>query len=189
MSDKEAVENIRAALSALGGESAADRSRIAIAGYCQTGRHPLVFAAEVPEMPVKAVVVWYGAASRREWDTNERQPKPLTDIIAALPCPVFGAFGAEDHVISLDDVLRLRNACEQYRKSYEVHMFAGAPHGWLNETMPGRYRKPQADAAWAKQQAFLARALNRDTGSNSVSWHFESTTPADYDFSKNVRLE
>jgi dienelactone hydrolase len=102
-------------------------ARVAIAGYCQTGRHPLVYAAQAK---IQAVIVWYGAASKREWDANPRQPEPLDDLIARIDCPVFAAFGAEDHIISIDDVRRFRNALEQHRKSYHIAVYAGAPHGW-----------------------------------------------------------
>jgi carboxymethylenebutenolidase len=93
----------------------------------------LVFAAEIP---IQAAVVWYGAASKREWVVNERQPRPLEEVIAKVPCPVFGAFGEADHIISLDDVRRFRNCLEDHRKSYHIRVYKGAPHGWLNDTMP-----------------------------------------------------
>ena len=31
------------------------------------------------------------------------------------------------------------------------------PHGWLNDTMPGRYRQAEAEAAWAMMIDFLNR--------------------------------
>jgi len=186
LSDPESVELIKAALATLTKHAAADLSKIVVAGYCQTGRHPLVFAAEVP---ISAAVVWYGAASKREWEVNRLQPRPLEAVIAALPCPVFAAFGEADHIISIEDVQRLRNRLEANHKSYDIRLYAGAPHGWLNDTMPGRYRKPQADAGWAAQQRFLSKVFARGYDPNRVSWRFESESGTDYDFTKNVRME
>jgi carboxymethylenebutenolidase len=186
LTDPEAVELLGAAIEALQSETGLSPDRIAVAGYCQTGRHPLVFAAE---QDIAAAVVWYGAAAKREWLVNERQPKPLDEIIARLRCPVFGAFGAADHIIALDDVRRFRNALEERRLSYDMHLYEGAPHGWLNDTMPGRYRKEQADAGWAAQQKFLREVFAGEWPRERVRWSFESTVPADYDFSKNKRLE
>jgi carboxymethylenebutenolidase len=186
LTDPEAVELIKAALSTLAKHNVADLSKIAVAGYCQTGRHPLVFAAEVP---ISAAVVWYGGAMKRDWEVNKLRPRPYEQIIAALPCPVFAAFGDADHIISIEDVQRLRNTLEAHKKSYEVHLYKGAPHGWLNDTMPGRYRKPQADAGWAAQQRFLSEAFAGAYDPKRVSWRFESESGADYDFTKNVRLE
>ena len=186
MTDPESVTLIKAALAAVKTHKAADSNRIAVAGYCQTGRHPLVFAAEVP---IAAAVVWYGAAGVKEWDANKFQPKPLDEIIAKVPCPVFGAFGETDHIISLDDVRRFRDSLERHRKSYDIHIYKGAPHGWLNDTMPGRYRKPQADAGWAAQQRFLTEVFGGGYDPKTVRWQFECESNPDYDYSKNVRYE
>ena len=186
LSDDEAVDLLGLALQAAGYEPRADMARIAIAGYCQTGRHPLVFAARAK---IAAAIVWYGAASKREWGANALQPSPLDEVIAALDCPVFGCFGDADHIIAVEDVLRLRDALEAKRKSYDIHVLAGAPHGWLNDTMPGRYRRPQADAGWAAQQAFLARVLAPGHAPDGCDWRFTAGLRADYDFANNVRLE
>jgi carboxymethylenebutenolidase len=186
ITDAEAVDHLKAALAAIESDPAADRTRVAVAGYCQTGRHPLVFAAEVK---ISAAVVWYGAAGKREWDVSDTNSKPLDEIIAAIDCPVFGAFGAADHIISIDNVLRFRNTLEKYKKSYDMHVYADAPHGWLNDTMPGRYRAPQADAGWADQQVFLKKVFSGDYKSGTVSWRFDSEIGRDYDFANNKRLE
>lgn len=186
MTDAESIDYINAALEAVTKEPAADMSRIAVAGYCQTGRHPLVYAAQAK---IAAAVVWYGAASKREWPVSETNGRPLEEIIAALDCPVFGAFGAADHIISNDDVLRFRNALEKYNKSYDIHIYKDAPHGWLNDTMPGRYRAPQADAGWADQQVFLKRVFSGAYKADEVSWRFDGAFASDYDFTKNKRME
>jgi len=186
LTDPESVELIKAALATLTKHPAADLNKVVVAGYCQTGRHPLILAAEVP---ISAAVVWYGAASKREWEVNKLQPRPLEAVIGALACPVFAAFGEADHIISIEDVLRFRNVLEANKKSYEIHIYQGAPHGWLNDTMPGRYRKPQADAAWAAQQRFLAEVFAGHFNPKRVTWRFESESGTDYDFTKNVRLE
>jgi len=186
LTDPEAVELIKVALATLTKYAAADLSKIVVAGYCQTGRHPLVFAAEVP---ISAAVVWYGAASKREWEVNKLQPRPLEAVIAALPCPVFAAFGEADHIISIEDVQRFRNRLEANHKSYDIHVYEGAPHGWLNDTMPGRYRKPQADAGWAAQQRFLSKVFAGGYDPKRANWRFESESGTDYDFTKNVRME
>lgn len=186
MTDPQAVAYLDAARDVLAQHPAADVTRLAVAGYCQTGRHPVVYAAE---RAIQAVIVWYGAASKREWLTNEHQPRPLEEAIKSIGCPVFGCFGAADHIISIEDVRRFRNALEQHNKSYEIHVLDGAPHGWLNDTMPGRYRKPQADAGWMFQQRFLKRVLQSGSEPDGVSWQFECSFGRDYDFSKNIRLE
>ncbi len=184
LGDGEAVALLKTAVAALAHRPDADRGRVAVAGYCQTGRHPLVFASEVP---ISAAVVWYGAASSREWETTPLQPRPFDEVIRSVSCPVFAAFGAEDHLISVEDVRHFRNVLEAHWKTYEMHLYAGAPHGWLNDTMPGRYRKRQAEEGWTAQQHFLKRAFAGAFNNGIVRWRFESEFSANYDFSKNRR--
>jgi carboxymethylenebutenolidase len=186
ITDPESVELIDAAFALAKTDANADMSRIAVAGYCQTGRHPLVYASQ---RKLNAAVVWYGACSDREWGSNERQPKKLVDVIAAVECPVFGAFGEADHIISLDNVRQFRNTLEDANRTYEMHIYPGAPHGWLNDTMPGRYRAPQANAGWSDQQNFLKKVLAPGYKAERITWSFQSESGKDYDFSKNVRLE
>ena len=186
LGDVESSGYLRQTLAMLSNHPAADMTRIAVAGYCQTGRHPLVFAADEN---ITAAVVWYGAASPREWAVTPTQPRSLADILSKVRCPVFGAFGALDHIISIDDVRRFRNALEDAGKSYDIRVYEQAPHGWLNDTMPGRYRKAEAEAGWAAQQAFLKRVLARGYRHSRTEWRFECTRALDYDFSQNKRLE
>jgi len=186
MTDPEAVAYLEAAIAEVAALPQVDASRIAVKGVCQTGRHPLVLAAQ---RPIAAALVWYGAASQREWQVSARYPKALDEIIAAVECPVLGIFGEADHVISLADVRQLRDCLDRHDKSYTIKVYADAPHGWLNDTMPGRYRKPQADAGWAAQQRFLSEVFAGSYDPKRVSWRFESESGTDYDFTKNVRLE
>ena len=186
MTDPESVELLKAALATVKDHKAADPSKVVVMGYCQTGRHPIVFAAEVP---ISAAVVWYGGAAPREWEVTKLQPKPLDDLIVKLDCPVFGAFGEADHIISLDDVRTLRNSLEKHKKNYEIYIYKGAPHGWLNDTMPGRYRKAQAEAGWAAQQRFLSAIFSGGFAGDNIRWRFECDSSPNYDYSKNVRME
>jgi carboxymethylenebutenolidase len=183
--DDEAVEHIDAAFAELAALPQVDRGKIAVKGVCQTGRHPLVFAAE---RPIAAALVWYGAASESEWKVSERFPKPLEDVIARVECPVLGIFGEADHVISLADVRRFRDCLDRHDKTYTIKVYPGAPHGWLNDTMPGRYRRDAAEAAWALQLAFLERVFASGYDRSRRVQVYESEHAADYDFSKNVRL-
>jgi len=186
MSDDEAVVRLTEVVDALASISGADSGRIAVMGVCQTGRHPLVLAAS---RPIAAVLVWYGAAQPREWAVNNKYPRPLEDIIAAVGCPVLGMFGETDHLISIGDVRRFRDCLERHGKSFRIHVYRDAPHGWLNDTMPGRHRPTQAQAAWTVQSTFLKQALAPDYDRSIITQHYEADIAANYNFSRNVRLE
>ncbi len=186
LKDAESIEYLDTAVAELAALSRIDAAKIAVMGVCQTGRHPLVFAAE--RRSIAAALVWYGAANAREWQPSDRYMKPLDDMLARVECPVLGIFGEADHLISLGDVRRFRDCLERHDKTYTIRVFAGAPHGWLNDTMPGRYRREAAEAAWALQRAFLNRIFAGHDNSRRLQV-YECDYAADYDFSKNVRLE
>ena len=186
LSDPEAIESLDAAIAQMREHPSVDLARTAIVGVCQTGRYPLVYAAH---RRISAAIAWYGAASKREWSVNESFPVGLDELISRLPCPALGLFGEGDHVISLDDVATLRASFERHRKCYSIEVFAGAPHGWLNDTMPGRYRPEQAEAAWALQSAFLEECWSPGHDRSTVSQRYKAAFSKDYDFTQNVRME
>jgi len=95
--DDEALEDLNAAVDYLKKSSNVDGSRIGIIGVCQTGRQPLLLAANRND--IAGVVVLYGAVGGREWLGNELRPTPVTDLIAKVNCPVLGIFGEADHII------------------------------------------------------------------------------------------
>jgi carboxymethylenebutenolidase len=184
--DTESNEHIAAAIAELGKLPQVDTAKISVMGVCQTGRHPIVCAAE---HPIAAALVWYGAAGEKEWGVDERFPKPLDDLIARVTCPVLGIFGEADHVISLADVRRFRDSLDRHDKTYTIKVYPGAPHGWLNDTMPGRYRREAAEAAWAFQLAFLKKVFSGAFDKSRRVQIYECEHSATYDFSKNVRME
>ena len=186
ISDPDALVALNAAVEALSAIPQADTSRLAIMGICQTARLPLVVAAS---RPIAAALVWYGAAQPREWAVNSKYPRPLDDIIAAANCPVLGMFGETDHLISIDDIRKFRDSLERHGKSFRIHVYRDAPHGWLNDTMPGRYRRAQAEAAWADQRAFLNAVLASGYDRATRMQHYAADIAVDYDFSRNVRQE
>ena len=84
---------------------------------------------------------------------------------------------------------KFRDNLDKHKKSYEFKVLAEAPHGWLNDTMPGRYRQPQAEAAWAIMIDFLERVYAGGYPPNRVRQKYDLDISEDYDFEKNVRLE
>lgn len=187
LKDAESIEYLESAVAELVALPQVDAGKIAVMGVCQTGRHPLVFAAE--RNSIAAALVWYGAANAREWEPSDRYMKPLDDMLAQIECPVLGIFGEADHLISLKDVRRFRDRLEHHDKSCTISVFAGAPHGWLNDTMPGRYRREAAEAAWALQRGFLTDVFGGTYANGRRVQVYRCDYAADYDFSKNVRME
>jgi carboxymethylenebutenolidase len=187
VSDGQACADMAVAVDALAEVPGADVTRLAVMGVCATGRYPLVLAGR--GVDVAACVVFYGGVESRQWEVNDLQEEPLERLIAASSAPVLGVFGELDHIISVDSVLRFRSALDAVPRSYHIQIFRDAPHGWLNDTMPGRYRWAQADAAWQLLLRFLDRVHGGGFDASRVQRVFESDIASTYDFSKNVRLE
>jgi carboxymethylenebutenolidase len=161
--------------------------RIALMGVCQSGRYPIVVASQRRDLA--ACVVLYGGAQQRDWETSDLQPRSMPEMMRAIGAPALFIFGERDHLISLDDVRRVRNALEDGRRSYRMKVFPGMPHGWLNDTMPGRYRPKEAEQAWGLLLAFLAEVFSGRWPGGQVRWEFEAASALDYDFAKNTRLK
>jgi len=163
-----------------------DSSRIAAMGVCQSGDYPLVLNSAREE--VAANVVVYGGAQKSVWEVGETRMEPYENIIARVTAPVLGIWGEDDFVVSVDDMRRLREALEANRKSYEFKLYPNMPHGWMNSTMPGRYRPDEAEQAWALIMSFLERVHSGQFPRDRVIWRFESDIAPSYDLSKKVRL-
>jgi carboxymethylenebutenolidase len=165
-----------------------DGGKLAVMGVCQSGRYPISIGCERHDLA--ALVVFYGAAQDSDWQTNEYQPKTMPDMIARTTAPGLYVFGESDHVISVDNILRIKGTLEEARKSYRMKVYPNMPHGWLNDTMPGRYRPAEAKDAWQLLLTFLDDTFSRRwPGPGRVKWELHSDFAEDYDFSKNVRLE
>lgn len=187
LTDEGALADLNAAVEYLKRLKEVDAARIGIIGVCQTGRQPVLLAAKRDD--IAGAVVLYGAIGGREWQANELRPAPIEELVAQVTCPVLGIFGEADHIISIDDVVRFRNCFEKMKKSYHIRVYPGAPHGWLNDTMPGRYRKEAAKDAWSLMMAFLKKCFAAGWSKDSIVGKYESECSRNYDFSKNVRLE
>lgn len=184
--DDEVLKDLGGAIDYLKNLDAVDPSRIAVIGVCQTGRQSVLVGAYRKD--ISSCVVYYGAAYAKDWTTDEFRPETIESLVGKLSCPLLGVFGERDHIISVDDVLRFRNCLEQHKKSYHIRIYRDVPHGWLNDTMPGRYRKEAAADAWKLLLTFLKKTFSDAWDKKQILWTFESDFSPAYDFSKNVRL-
>jgi carboxymethylenebutenolidase len=185
--DNEVLQDLEEVIAYLKGLAFVDSSRIAVIGVCATGRHSILLQAHRKD--ICAAVVFYGAVGGEGWKVDECRQEPLENLIQTLSSPVLGVFGEADHGISVDAVMKFRACLEQYKKSYHIKIYPDAPHGWLNDTMPGRYRKEAARDAWQLLLDFLKKTFGNGWDRERILWNCESNFAPNYDFSKNVRYE
>jgi carboxymethylenebutenolidase len=187
MTDPESVEYMGYALETLKKEvPRADMSKVAVMGVCQTGRHVLVTMAD---LPIAAGLIWYGGASAKNFQVSHMYPRPLEELIKKIKGPIHAVYGEACHTQPVPDVRELRNCLERHQKSFKIIVSRDAPHGFLNDTMPGRYRRDQAEAGWASQIAFLRHVFSPAYDPSRLVQIYESDISANYDFTKNIRLE
>jgi carboxymethylenebutenolidase len=187
LSDAEVLQDVDAIVAYLRTLPDVDGSRIAMIGVCQTGRQPVLLSAYRDYLA--GIVVMYGAISNADWESRPLRPEPIETLLEQISCPVQGIFGELDNLVPLDNILRMCNVLATAKKSFDIRVYAEAPHGFLNDTMPGRYRAAQTQAAWSQILSFLDAVLNKGWDKERVIWHLESDTSVHYDFSKNRRWE
>ncbi len=81
----------------------------------------------------------------------------------------------------------MRRVLENAKKSFAIRIYPDAPHGFLNDTMPGRYRPKQAKAASKEILSFLSTVLGTEWSRERVIWRFDGDISPNYDFSKYKR--
>jgi carboxymethylenebutenolidase len=187
LSDKQVLQDVDATVAYLRALPDADPSRIGMIGVCQTGRQPILISAYREYL--SAAVVLYGAVYNADWESHPLRPEPIDKLLEKIACPVQGIFGELDNLIPLDNIVRMCSILAQAKKSFDVRVYADAPHGFLNDTMPGRYRAAQTEAAWSQVTSFLDATLNKGWNKERIIWRLESDTSVHYDFSKNRRWE
>ena len=116
--------------------------RVGSVGFCMGGGLSAQLACAEPEL--SAAVIFYGAS-------------PSADDLAGLRCPVLGFYGGEDPRIT-STVPELAAAMQAAGKSYEPHVYDGAPHAFFNDTRRS-YHVGAARDAWARLLGFYAEHL------------------------------
>jgi carboxymethylenebutenolidase len=179
LQDETSLQDLEEAIAYMRSLPYVDGDRIGIVGVCQTGRQPLVYAAERTNLA--AAVVFYGGVYPREWTADELRPKTIDAYLPHLSCPVMGLFGEADRLVPLAEIEQFRAYLEKHKKSYHIRIFADTPHGWLNDTMTDdRYRPEAAKEAWSLMVSFLNEVFSGKWDPSRVRWTFESDTSPDY---------
>ncbi|MEU1598228.1 dienelactone hydrolase family protein [Streptomyces sp. NPDC005708] len=162
-------------------------SPLAVIGICRSGSYGILADAEGDELT--AVVMLYGGAQPREYEVGELRGTPYPKLVAAGRSPVLGLWGEKDHTMSVDHVRKVRDMLEDARRSYEFVLYPDLPHGWLNDTMPGRFREGEARETFATIVDWLRAGFEGRGPAHQVSWSYRAAFSESYDFASNRRQE
>ncbi|MGA7923257.1 MAG: dienelactone hydrolase family protein [Thermoplasmata archaeon] len=108
-------------------------------GFCFGGGMSALFAGTDPELA--GAVIFYGNS-------------PPSDVVAKIRCPVLGLYGAEDRRIT-DTVPKLAQEAEAHGVNFSFHIYAGAGHGFFNDTRTSAYQEEAARDAWHRVLEFF----------------------------------
>lgn len=185
--DDAVLRHLDAAIThARGLEGCGDGSPLAVIGICRSGSYGILADAERSDLD--AVVMLYGGAQPREYETGALRATPYQELIATGTSPVLGLWGEKDHTMSVEHVRRVRDLLEDARRGYDFVLYPDLPHGWLNDTMPGRFREAEARETFDTIVEWLRGKFAGTAPAGQVSWSYRSTISTAYDFGANERL-
>jgi len=150
-----------------------DTKKIAAIGLCASGHWPWLLNAERPDLA--ACICYYGGGPYNE------------ELMDKVTAPTLYVYGEKDHTTPISRVFNFRDEMERHHKSCEIRLEPDMHHGWLNDTMAGRYRQKEAQEAWDRIIEFMERVFAGYYSNDRVKIRFEADFARDYDFKKLVR--
>ena len=144
--DQDALADVAASVAVLRARPEVAGSKVGSFGYCMGGRLAYLTAASAA---IDAAVAFYGGGIHNQLDRA-----------AGIRCPVQFHYAERDDNIPLQAVESVRDAMQGKGKDAEVHVYAGATHGF-NCWQRASYHAPSAALAHGRALAFLAGHLFR----------------------------
>lgn len=117
--------------------------RVGMTGFCYGGG--MTLRAAFAGLAIDAAAPFYGG-------------NPPLETVAQVACPLLLMYGREDERL-IGDLPKLLDALTRAGKSYELHLYEGAAHAFMNDTRPKVYHDRAATDAWSQLTGFFARHL------------------------------
>ena len=131
--------------------------KIGVIGYCSGGRQTYLVACNIPSLDA-AVDCYGGRVVAGQDDLNDRQPKAPIDMTDGLNCPLLGLFGAEDANPSPESVAQIEQELKRLGKTYELHSYDNAGHGFFADYRPS-YDQAAATDGWERVFGWFQKHL------------------------------
>ena len=112
-------------------------------GFCFGGGMVWRLATRTPDL--RAAVPFYG-------------PNPPIEDVPKIRAAVLALYGSLDTFVN-PGIATIRQALDQAKVTYEMHIYAGADHTFFNDT-GSRYRPDAARDAWSRTLAWFTRWLS-----------------------------
>ncbi|HEV2069891.1 MAG TPA: dienelactone hydrolase family protein [Acidimicrobiales bacterium] len=144
----EAMGHLGAAVEYLRSSQCVRGDGLGVVGFGRGAGLALTLAAQHPD-DIDACVAFYPLTPSEPAQTNR----------TVLDAPVQGHFAEQDEVVSPDEVRRLEAALNAEGKDTDFHFYAGAGHGFFDDTRPEAYEGSAAALAWIRTLEFLRAKL------------------------------
>ena len=133
--------------------------RLGCIGFCMGGRYTLLFATARRELDA-AVDCWGGFIDKAtvEERSTPARPTPPLELAPQLCCPLYAAFGEEDHNPSPELAGPLMEAAAKSGQEVLAEVYEGAGHAFFADYRP-TYRPEAAHRLWEHAVPFLDRHL------------------------------
>ena len=143
--DDRIVADMAAAVTHLQSQEMVRGDRIGVTGFCMGGR--ISFLTACKNGDIKAAAPFYGGGIGG-----------LLDQAPKITCPMLLFFGDQDSFIPNEEVENIRSTLAKLKKSAEVVVYPGAPHGFFCNERES-YRADAAQNAWERLKTFFAKHL------------------------------
>jgi carboxymethylenebutenolidase len=133
--------------------------RVGCIGFCMGGRYTLLFATARSQLDA-AVDCWGGFVDKAtpEERSTPLRPTPPLELAPQLCCPLYAAFGEEDHNPAPTLAGPLMEAAAKSGHEVLAEVYEGAGHAFFADYRPS-YRPEAAARLWEHVVPFLARQL------------------------------
>jgi len=153
LKDADITADMNAAVDFLTANSAIDKDRIGVTGFCMGGRIAWMMAAS--NQIFKATVPFYGGNIMGNWGPGDTPFSMANNI----NCPMLFHFGADDGNPSVADRDTFDVELKKLGKDFEFHTYEGAGHAFMDYTNPDRHHEASAAAAWPRTVEFFNKHL------------------------------
>jgi carboxymethylenebutenolidase len=160
------IETVQEGIDALSADSAVAGRKVGVVGFCMGGQYALLAACACRGL--SACAPFYGMVRYAPGLDPAKKPRSPLEALADLRCPVAGFYGAADAIIPPADVAELRDRLAKTGQLFEVEVYDGAGHAFMNDTRAEMYRPAAAADAWGRLVRFLEARLREPASKEGV---------------------